>query len=106
MVEQNANYFGALLLLLMFVTVLGLFTAEPAITGYVVQETKQEGDSFFDVKIIENDPRTCADGSLNGECSSLIKPKYCLYGTLADYCELCGCDRGEVCQNRECVRAE
>ena len=96
MAEQNANYYGILLLVLMFVTVVGLLTSEPAITGYVVEEIKQEGDSFFDVKIIENDPRTCADGSLNGECSSLIKPKYCLYGTLVDYCELCGCDSGEV----------
>ena len=106
MVEQNANYYGILLILLMFVTVIGLLTTKPAITGYVVEEIKQEGDSFFDVKIIENDPRTCADGSLNGECSSIIKPKYCLYGKLVDYCELCGCDAEEVCENRECVKAE
>ncbi len=106
MANPNANYYGILLLLLMFVTIIGLFTGEPTATGFAVKEVQQEGDSFFDVKIIENDPRTCADGSLNGECSSLIKPKFCLYGTLVDYCELCGCDEGEVCKNRECVKAE
>ena len=106
MSEQNANYYGVLLLLLASVTIIGLVTTEPAITGFVIEEIKQEGDSFFDVEIIENDQRTCADGSLNGECSSLIKPKFCLYGTLVDYCELCGCDRGEVCENRDCVRVE
>ena len=111
MVSQNANYYGILLLLLAFVTIIGLFTSEPKTTGLVVEEVKlvqeeKQPDSFFDVKIIENDPRTCIDGSLNGECSSLIKPKYCLYGTLVDYCELCGCDKEEVCKNRKCVEVE
>jgi|TARA_Y100000310_G_scaffold338453_1_gene428135 hypothetical protein len=104
MANPNANYYGILLLVLAFVTVIGLFTGEPTITGLAVQEVQT--DSFFDVKIIENDPRTCADGSLNGECSSIIKPKFCLYGTLVDYCELCGCDAGEECVHRECVKVE
>jgi hypothetical protein len=106
MKQQNADFYGMLLVLLMFVTIAGLLTTKPSITGYAVKEAQQEGDSFFDVQVIKDDPRTCADGSLNGECSSIIKPKYCLYGTLVDYCELCGCDTGEVCENRECVKAE
>ena len=102
MFKADANFYGRILIVVMVVTLVGLYTAEPAITGFAVKETK-EVNSFFDVDIIENDPRTCADGSLNGECSTIIKPKFCLYGTLVDYCELCGCDNGEVCSNHECV---
>lgn len=109
MVNQSANFYGVLILLLGGVILVGLFTSgQQSATGFVVKDTvdaeKQAADSFFDVEVIENDPRTCADGSLNGECSSLIKPKFCLYGTLEDYCELCGCDNGEICSQRKCVK--
>ncbi len=111
MVNQSANYYGILLITLMAITILGLFTEKPSATGFAVKEVSQEenseisqeGDSFFDVEIIENDPRTCVDNSLNGECSAM-KPNFCLYGTLVDYCELCGCDAGEICKNRKCVK--
>ena len=105
MVNESANFYGIMLLLLMFITLIGIFISEPPTSAFVVKEVKEES-SFFEVKTFPGDPRLCADGSLNGECSSLIKPKFCLYGTLADYCELCGCDAGEVCQNRECVKVE
>ena len=101
MANENANYYGVLLLILMFVTVVGLLTVEPETTGFAVKET-QTDYSIFDVGT--NEQGTCADGSLYGECSSLIKPKFCLNGRLADYCELCGCDSGKVCSTRECVR--
>lgn len=101
MANQSADYYGILLLLLLLVVIAGLLTGKPSTTGFAVKETQD--NSFFDVNIIENDPRTCADGSLNGECSTSIKPKFCVYGDLFDYCELCGCDAGEVCSDRECV---
>ena len=101
MANENANYYGMLLLILLVVTLVGLYTAEPSTTGFAVKET-QPDYSVFDVEA--NEQGTCADGSLYGECSSLIKPKFCLNGRLADYCELCGCDSGKVCSNRECVR--
>ncbi len=112
MVNESANYYGILLITLMAITILGLFTEKPSATGFVVQEANQEGnseisqegDSFFDVEIIENDPRICVDNSRNGECSSIMKPNFCLYGTLVDYCELCGCEHGEICKNRKCVK--
>ena len=103
MIKENSNFYGVLLLLLMFVIFIGIFTSKPQTTGFVVREAK-EVNSFFDVETFENDPRVCADGSLNGECSTLIKPNFCVYGKLVEYCELCGCDAGEVCQNRECVK--
>ena len=106
MANQSSNFYGVLVLLLMVVTLIGLYTAEPSTPGFAVRGTEQAVDSFFDVNIIENDPRTCADNSLNGECSSIIKPKFCLYGTLVDYCELCGCDDGEVCSYRKCVEEQ
>ena len=103
MVNQSSNFYGALLLLVLAVTMIGIFTTEPQITGLVVIE-ENELNSFFDIETFEGDPRVCADGSLNGECSSLLKPNFCVYGTLVEYCELCGCDTDEVCSNRECVK--
>lgn len=101
MVNQTANYYGALLLVLVAVVWVGIFTSEPSITGFVVKETEF---SEFDVEINTNEQRKCADGSFYQECSSLIKPKFCLNGKLTDYCELCGCDAGELCSNRKCVK--
>jgi len=104
MAREGADFFGRILIVLLLTTIFALGTEQKSPTAFAVYE--DEPNSFFDVKTFENDPRVCADGSLNGECSSLIKPKFCVYGTLADYCELCGCDAGEVCQNRECIRVE
>ena len=103
MANQSADYYGILLLLLLLVVIAGLLTGKPSTTGFAVKET-QTDYSIFDVGT--NEQGTCADGSLYGECSSLIKPKFCLNGNLVDYCELCGCDSGEVCKNRECIKAE
>ena len=104
MVNLSSNYHGILLVWFMFIMMIGLFTVDPSITGFSVKEVKEY--SQFDVEVYGNEYRTCADGSLYGECSSLIQPKFCLYGKLVDYCELCGCDAGKVCQNRECVGVE
>ena len=103
MVRENANFYGRILVVLFITAVFALNTTEPATTGFAVYE---EPNAFFDVQLVEGDTRTCADSSLYGECSSIIKPKFCVYGTLVDYCELCGCDSGEVCSNRECVKVE
>ena len=104
MAREGAGFFGRILIVLLFTTIFALGTKQQTPTAFVVYEDTT--NSFFDVQTFENDPRVCADGSLNGECSSLIKPKFCVYGTLVDYCELCGCDAGEVCSNRECVKVE
>lgn len=105
MAGESANFFGRILIVLLLTTIFALGTQQKSPTGFAVKEVDVQ-NSFFDVRTFENDPRVCADGSLNGECSSLIKPKFCVYGALVDYCELCGCDAGEVCQNRECVKVE
>ena len=104
MAREGADFFGRILIVLLLTTIFALGTKQPTPTAFAVYEDAP--NSFFDVQTFENDPRVCADGSLNGECSSLIKPKFCVYGTLADYCELCGCDAGEICSNRECVKVE
>ncbi|MFH0868231.1 MAG: hypothetical protein V1831_02875 [Candidatus Woesearchaeota archaeon] len=100
MVNQNANYYGVLLLIFMFVVVLGFLTGEPKTAGFAVKE-KQSDYAVFDIE--PNEQGTCADGSFYGECSSITKPKFCFNGDLVNYCELCGCDSGETCSNRECV---
>src|SRR3989338_2509721 len=108
MANEPASFYGRILIVLGVVIIAGLYTSGNSTnspTGFAVKEADAP-NSFFDVQTFEGDPRVCADGSLNGECSSLIKPKFCVYGTLVDYCELCGCDAGEVCKNRECVKAE
>jgi hypothetical protein len=102
--REGADFYGRALIVLFLATIFALGTQKPSYTGLVTAET--EVNTFFDVKTFEGDPRTCADGALNGECSTLIKPKFCSYGTLVDHCELCGCDAGEICQNRECVSAD
>ena len=45
----------------------------------------------------------CVDGSLIGECSTILNGKFCEEGSLIDFCELCGCDDGSTCQNNKCV---
>lgn len=100
MANEPASFYGKILIVLGAVALWALFTSNPP-TGYVVQEDKPS--EFLVVETFHGDTRTCADGSLYGECSTLIKPKYCVYGTLVDYCELCGCDSG-LCQNHECVK--
>ena len=103
MVNESANFYGRLLLLLMFITWIGIFTTEPATTGFAVKETDF---SEFAVDIFESEKMICADGSFYQECSTLIKGKFCHLGKLVDYCELCGCDPGEICSDRKCVRVE
>ena len=78
--NKRGNFYGILLLLLMFVTVLSLFTADPVATGFAVKTTK------------------CFEGTSSGECSP-VKPKYCDNGALKPDCERCGCREDEVCQN-------
>jgi hypothetical protein len=102
MVKEGADFFGRILIVLFVAILIGLASTESNITGYVVYEEESQND-FYDVKLIDGDTRKCADGSLYGECSSIIKPKYCVYGELVDYCGLCGCDAGEICSNNRCI---
>ena len=102
MANEPASFYGRILIVVGVMVLFGLFTANPSTTGYAVKDTSND-NSFFGVKTFGGDTRTCADGSLYGECSTLIKPKYCVYGELADYCKLCGCSNGKVCQNHECA---
>lgn len=103
MLKTGADFYGRILIVVFVVTLAGLYTTKPSVTGFAVKETGFDF-SAFDVEVADEDKGlTCADGSLYQECSSLIKGKFCLYGSLVDYCELCGCDDGEVCSDRECV---
>ncbi len=45
---------------------------------------------------------TCRDGTPYNRCSN-IKPSFCKDGNLIDNCELCGCNEGNLCQNKKCV---
>jgi len=100
MVNQHANYYGTLLLVLVVVLLVGIFT-EPQTTGLVVKEIEQEYHPLGEEIQITNQ-KTCADNSFYGECSTILKGKFCLNGNLVDYCELCGCDG--ICSNHECVK--
>ena len=104
MVNVSGNFYGTLLLLLMAVTFIGLYTTEPSVTGFVVKE--QSDFSEFAIELYDNEQHLCADGSYYQECSSLLKGKFCHLGKLTDYCELCGCDAGEVCLDRKCVKVD
>ena len=42
--------------------------------------------------------RTCADGTLFGQCSA-TKPKFCQNGTLVDKCSSCGCSGALLCNS-------
>lgn len=102
-IKMNSNFYGVILFVIMSAALAGLYTAEPAVTGFAVKEQKFDF-SAFDIDVADEDKGlTCTDGSLYQECSSLIKGKFCLYGTLVDYCELCGCDAGRSCSDRKCV---
>jgi len=104
MANEPASFYGRILIVIGVMVVAGLYTSGNSTnspSGFVVNEEGQ--NAFYDVQTFEGDTRTCADGSLYGECSSIIKPKYCVYGELVDYCELCGCDAGEVCENKQCI---
>lgn len=102
MVNKSGNFYGALLLLLMLVIFIALYATGPSATGFAVKE--QSIFSEFAAELYDNEQHLCADGSYYQECSSLIKGKFCHLGKLTDYCELCGCDAGEACQNRKCVK--
>jgi len=100
MINDHGNFYALLYITVLSVAMIGLYTAEPSTTGFVVLE---DDFSEFDVNIVFNENNVCADGSFYQECSSVIKGKYCHLGTLTDYCELCGCYEGEECINRKCV---
>ena len=104
MANVSGNFYGVLLLVLMVVTLIGLSTAKPSTTGFAVKDVSDFSE--FAVEIFDSEQQVCADGSFFQECSTLIKGKFCHLGKLTDYCELCGCEAGEVCSNRECVRGE
>ncbi|MBI2651737.1 hypothetical protein HYX01_04660 [Candidatus Woesearchaeota archaeon] len=105
MANKSGNFYGVMLIVLMVITLIGLFTAKPSTTGFTVKENYEYSYSAFDVPIHEDEQGTCLDGSLYGECSTLIKPKFCVNGDLVDYCALCGCDEGNICSNNKCVKS-
>jgi hypothetical protein len=103
MIKVDSNYYGRILIVIMVAALVGLYTTEPAITGFAVKEQKFDF-SAFDIEVADEDKGlTCVDGSFYQECSSVTKGKFCLYGTLVDYCELCGCNGWEVCSERKCI---
>ena len=79
MVSESSNFYGTLLLVLMLVTVVGIFTEEPIATGFTIKKVK------------------CIEGTSFGECS-IVKPRYCDNGALKNDCQRCGCREDEVCQ--------
>ena len=104
MFRESGNYYCLLLLVLMGITFAGLYAAEPSTTGYSIRDISDFSE--FAVEVFDNERQVCADGSFFQECSTLIKGKFCHLGKLTDYCELCGCEAGEVCSNRKCVKVE
>lgn len=98
MLNKRGNFYGVLLALIMFVSLLALFTSEPKTTGFVVQETEQsKGDIVVNDNNIEsNIAEFCYDGTLNGKCSG-TKPLICDNGNLYYDCYKCGCNAGETC---------
>lgn len=51
-----------------------------------------------------NEIKKCADGSIHGECSTLLNGKFCDEGKLTLYCDLCGCREGYSCEDNKCIR--
>ena len=80
MPNKKGNFYGILVLVILAVTVAGLFTSKSLTTGFAVKSTK------------------CFEGTAFSECS-LIKPKYCDNGALKPDCKRCGCNENEVCQD-------
>ena len=95
MLSKRGNFFGVLLALLMFGSILALFTSNPQTTGFVVQEAKQYKE---DIAVNQNDnvAEFCSDNTKNGECSS-TKPLICNNGNLYYSCYKCGCPAGTTC---------
>src|SRR3989338_10457312 len=80
MLNKTGNFYGILVLILLFVTVLGLFTSKSLTTGFAVKST------------------ACFEGTAFGECSN-VKPKYCDNGALKPDCSKCGCNKNEFCHD-------
>lgn len=94
MLKRRGNFYGILLLLLMFVVVLGLFTSNPQTTGFVVKETKQYKSDIVMSEIKEKND--CVGNIPHVTCSN-TQPLYCDDGNLIYNCYECGCNEGQTC---------
>ena len=93
--NKQANFFGILLTLLMFVSLFALFTAEPVTTGLVVKEIQQTKEDIVVIETYEEN-QFCVGNIPNDRCSN-TKPLYCDNGNLIYNCYECGCDKGMGC---------
>src|SRR3989338_5796719 len=99
MLNKRGNFYGVLLTLLMFVSLLALFTSKPETTGFVVQEIEQSKEDIVvndNSNLNDNIVEFCSDSTLNGQCSN-TKPLFCDNGNLFYDCYKCGCNAGETC---------
>lgn len=90
--NKKSNYYGLLLVLVMFVSVLALFTSNPETTGFVVKEIQQ-----YKGNIVVNDIGNSCVGNIPHDSCSSTKPLYCDDGNLIYKCTECGCNEGETC---------
>lgn len=96
MLNKRGNFYGVLLALLMFVSLLALFTSKPEATGFVVKEVEQFKE---DIIVNENTiAEFCPDNTQNGKCS-VTKPLICDNGNLFYDCYKCGCNAGMTCSD-------
>jgi len=91
--NKRGNFYGVLLSLLMFVTLIALFTSEPEITGQVIKETQQEKTIALETT---QEQQFCSGGIQHGSCSN-TKPLFCDNGNLVYNCYECGCNEGKTC---------
>ena len=98
--NKKSNYYGLLLVLVMFVSVLALFTSNPETTGFVVREQDNlaEISNQNNIEINENNNigNSCVGNIPHDSCSN-TKPLYCDDGSLIYKCTECGCNEGETC---------
>ena len=97
-INKKSNFYGLLLVLVMFVSVLALFTSNLETTGFVVKEIQQ-----YKENIVVNDNNeknaigiSCIGNIPHNSCSN-TKPLYCDDGNLVYKCTECGCDESETC---------
>ena len=94
--NKRGNFYGILLALLMFVSLIALFTAEPEITGFVVKEAQQDKIIVLETT---QEQDSCSGALQHGSCSN-TRPLFCDSGNLIYNCYECGCDEGKTCSEQ------
>lgn len=99
--NKKSNFYGILLSLLMFVSIIALFASEPKTTGFAVKEqdsTLIEKNNQNDIGDNEknNFGSPCVGNIPHGSCSN-TRPLYCGNGILVYKCTVCGCNEDETC---------